>query len=158
VSRSHSPGVKLPRVLGIEAAGLVEEAPAGEFRKGMSRFRPARLALGSCRRRSLVRGINPWPCMIDEHMPEVTLHNGTTLKSEDVQYVKFWEKGAESGMAQVGEAQDRMPEDTLLIVMKDPRFKSNPITGRDARDDVDALHAAHVHILWTKSKKPMGRA
>ena len=96
--------------------------------------------------------------MIDEHMPEVTLHNGTTLKSEDVQYVKFWEKGAESGMARVGEVQDRMLDDTLLIVMKDPRFKSNPITGRDARDDVDALHAVHVHILWKKSKKPMGRA
>ena len=97
-------------------------------------------------------------CMIDEHMPEITLHNGTILKSEDVQYVKFWEKGAESGMAQVGEAQDRMPDDTLLIVMKDPRFKSTPITGRDARDDVDALHAAHVHILWKKSTKPTSGA
>jgi NADPH:quinone reductase-like Zn-dependent oxidoreductase len=32
--QGHSPGVKLPRVLGIEAAGLVEEAPGGEFRKG----------------------------------------------------------------------------------------------------------------------------
>jgi NADPH:quinone reductase-like Zn-dependent oxidoreductase len=29
-----SPGVKFPRILGIEAAGVVEEAPAGEFRKG----------------------------------------------------------------------------------------------------------------------------
>jgi hypothetical protein len=61
-------------------------------------------------------------------------------------------------MAQVGEAQDRMPEDTLLIVMKDPRSKSIPITGRDARDDVDALHAAHVHVLWKKSKKPTSGA
>jgi len=30
----YSPGVKFPRVLGIEAVGLVEEAPGGEFRKG----------------------------------------------------------------------------------------------------------------------------
>jgi NADPH:quinone reductase-like Zn-dependent oxidoreductase len=32
--QGHSPGVKLPRILGIEAAGLVEEAPGGEFAKG----------------------------------------------------------------------------------------------------------------------------
>jgi NADPH:quinone reductase-like Zn-dependent oxidoreductase len=32
--QGHSPDVKFPRVLGIEAAGLVEEAPGGEFRKG----------------------------------------------------------------------------------------------------------------------------
>jgi NADPH:quinone reductase-like Zn-dependent oxidoreductase len=32
--QGHSPGVKFPRVLGIEAAGIVEEAPGGEFRKG----------------------------------------------------------------------------------------------------------------------------
>jgi hypothetical protein len=49
-------------------------------------------------------------------------------------------------------------DDTLLIVMKNPSFKSNPITGQDARNDVDALHAVHVHILWKKSKKPMGGA
>jgi NADPH:quinone reductase-like Zn-dependent oxidoreductase len=30
----HSPSVKFPRILGIEAAGLVESAPGGEFRKG----------------------------------------------------------------------------------------------------------------------------
>ena len=29
-----SPGLKFPRVLGIEATGLVEEAPGGEFQKG----------------------------------------------------------------------------------------------------------------------------
>jgi NADPH:quinone reductase-like Zn-dependent oxidoreductase len=29
-----SPGVQFPRVLGIEAAGIVEEAPGGEFKKG----------------------------------------------------------------------------------------------------------------------------
>src|SRR3982074_3198591 len=32
--QGHSPGVKFPRVLGIEAVGLVEEAPGSEFRKG----------------------------------------------------------------------------------------------------------------------------
>jgi NADPH:quinone reductase-like Zn-dependent oxidoreductase len=32
--QGHSPGVKFPRVLGIEAVGLVEEAPGNEFRKG----------------------------------------------------------------------------------------------------------------------------
>src|SRR5258708_25590031 len=32
--QGHSPGVKFPRVLGIEAVGLVEEAAGNEFRKG----------------------------------------------------------------------------------------------------------------------------
>jgi NADPH:quinone reductase-like Zn-dependent oxidoreductase len=32
--QGHSPGVKFPRVLGIEAVGLVEAAPGNEFRKG----------------------------------------------------------------------------------------------------------------------------
>jgi NADPH:quinone reductase-like Zn-dependent oxidoreductase len=32
--QGHSPGVKFPRVLGIEAAGIVQEAPGGEFREG----------------------------------------------------------------------------------------------------------------------------
>ena len=32
--QGHSPGVKFPRVLGIEAVGIVEEAPGNEFRKG----------------------------------------------------------------------------------------------------------------------------
>src|SRR6202163_4300960 len=32
--QGHSPGVKFPRVLGIEGVGLVEEAPGSEFRKG----------------------------------------------------------------------------------------------------------------------------
>lgn len=32
--QGHSPGVKFPRVLGIEAVGLVDEAPGGEFREG----------------------------------------------------------------------------------------------------------------------------
>jgi NADPH:quinone reductase-like Zn-dependent oxidoreductase len=32
--QGHSPGVRLPRILGIEAVGLVEEAPGGEFRQG----------------------------------------------------------------------------------------------------------------------------
>src|SRR5215468_9659472 len=32
--QGHSPSVKFPRILGIEAAGLIEEAPGGEFAKG----------------------------------------------------------------------------------------------------------------------------
>jgi NADPH:quinone reductase-like Zn-dependent oxidoreductase len=32
--QGHSPGVALPRVLGIEAVGLVDAAPGGEFRAG----------------------------------------------------------------------------------------------------------------------------
>ena len=32
--QGHSPDVKFPRVLGIEAVGVVEEAPGGEFRNG----------------------------------------------------------------------------------------------------------------------------
>jgi NADPH:quinone reductase-like Zn-dependent oxidoreductase len=32
--QGHSPGVKFPRVLGIEAVGLVEAAPGGEFKPG----------------------------------------------------------------------------------------------------------------------------
>jgi NADPH:quinone reductase-like Zn-dependent oxidoreductase len=32
--QGHSPTVKFPRVLGIEAVGVVEAAPGGEFRKG----------------------------------------------------------------------------------------------------------------------------
>src|SRR5271170_6931298 len=32
--QGHSPDVKFPRVLGIEAVGLVEAAPSGEFDKG----------------------------------------------------------------------------------------------------------------------------
>lgn len=32
--QGHSPGVKFPRVLGIEGVGVVEEAPGGEFQKG----------------------------------------------------------------------------------------------------------------------------
>ena len=32
--QGHSPGVQFPRVLGIEACGLVEECPGGEFKKG----------------------------------------------------------------------------------------------------------------------------
>src|SRR5580704_17685587 len=32
--QGHSPGVKFPRILGIEAVGLVEDAPGGGFSKG----------------------------------------------------------------------------------------------------------------------------
>jgi NADPH:quinone reductase-like Zn-dependent oxidoreductase len=32
--QGHSPNVKFPRILGIEATGLVEDSPSGEFAKG----------------------------------------------------------------------------------------------------------------------------
>ena len=32
--QGHSPSVKFPRVLGIEAVGVVESAPGSDFRKG----------------------------------------------------------------------------------------------------------------------------
>jgi NADPH:quinone reductase-like Zn-dependent oxidoreductase len=32
--QGHSPNVKFPRILGIEAAGIIEDAPNGEFPKG----------------------------------------------------------------------------------------------------------------------------
>jgi NADPH:quinone reductase-like Zn-dependent oxidoreductase len=32
--QGHSPNVKFPRVLGIEAAGIVDQAPGGEFQQG----------------------------------------------------------------------------------------------------------------------------
>jgi NADPH:quinone reductase-like Zn-dependent oxidoreductase len=32
--QGHSPDVRFPRVLGIEAVGTVNNAPGGEFRKG----------------------------------------------------------------------------------------------------------------------------
>ncbi len=34
--QGHSPGVRFPRVLGIEAVGVVENAPGGEFRPGQT--------------------------------------------------------------------------------------------------------------------------
>jgi NADPH:quinone reductase-like Zn-dependent oxidoreductase len=34
--RGHSPGVSFPRVLGIEAVGVVESAPGGQFTKGQT--------------------------------------------------------------------------------------------------------------------------
>lgn len=32
--QGHSPGIQFPRILGIEATGVVEHAPGGEFEKG----------------------------------------------------------------------------------------------------------------------------
>ncbi len=34
--QGHSPRVKFPRVLGIEAVGIVEEAPGGDFESGQT--------------------------------------------------------------------------------------------------------------------------
>src|SRR5271165_3514991 len=33
--QGHSPSVRFPRILGIEAVGVVEEAPSGEFDRGV---------------------------------------------------------------------------------------------------------------------------
>lgn len=33
--QGHSPGLTFPRILGIEATGIVEDAPGHEFQKGM---------------------------------------------------------------------------------------------------------------------------
>ncbi len=49
--QGHSPGVKFPRVLGIEAVGIVEEAPGGEFEAGHTRCPGSR----SCWRRAARR-------------------------------------------------------------------------------------------------------
>jgi len=51
--QGHSPGVKFPRVLGIEAAGVVEDAPGGEFRKGD--VVAAAMRYGACLRRRIRR-------------------------------------------------------------------------------------------------------
>jgi NADPH:quinone reductase-like Zn-dependent oxidoreductase len=32
--QGHSPGVSFPRILGIEAVGVIDDAPGGEFQKG----------------------------------------------------------------------------------------------------------------------------
>ncbi len=34
--QGRSPGVRFPRVLGIEAVGVVEDAPGGEYKKGQT--------------------------------------------------------------------------------------------------------------------------
>jgi hypothetical protein len=85
-----------------------------------------------------------------EMMPDIKLHNGTRLRSEDVEHATFWEQGAELGMGPVGGPQDRAKEDRLLIVMRDPSFKGNPITGKNARDDAYAIEAAGATVFWKK--------
>jgi len=50
--QGQAPGVKFPRVLGIEAAGIVEEAPGNEFAKVRQQFRVWAVQLGSCRPKS----------------------------------------------------------------------------------------------------------
>src|SRR5260370_14810046 len=56
--QGHSPNVKFPRVLGIEAVGLVESPPGNEFRKG-DIVPPARGGLG----RALDRGYAGYTCV-----------------------------------------------------------------------------------------------
>src|SRR5712691_2130259 len=58
--------------------------------------------------------------MIAVFMPEVRLHNGTLLRSEDIDHATFWEKGSNSGIKPVG--GDRLPveDDRLHILLKHP--------------------------------------
>jgi len=80
-------------------------------------------------------------------VPEITLHNGSPLRTEEIHHAEFWEKGADSGIAPVGGVQDKVPDDRLLIVMKDPNEpKKDFITGKDARADLDALTTVHFHV------------
>jgi NADPH:quinone reductase-like Zn-dependent oxidoreductase len=48
--RGQSPTVEFPRILGIEATGLVEEAPGQEFRQGSQDLGRATLRVGSAKR------------------------------------------------------------------------------------------------------------
>ena len=43
--QGHSPDIQWPRILGIEAVGIVEDAPGGEFEKGTT---VATAVSGSC--------------------------------------------------------------------------------------------------------------
>src|SRR5277367_3224114 len=45
--QGHSPNVKFPRVLGIEAVGLVEAAPEASFARAMSSRRPLAVWAGN---------------------------------------------------------------------------------------------------------------
>jgi NADPH:quinone reductase-like Zn-dependent oxidoreductase len=73
--QGHSPGVRFPRVLGIEAVGVVEQAPGGEFRPGdvvasamggMGRQFDGGYAEFTCLPASQVRAVEtdlPWPVL-----------------------------------------------------------------------------------------------
>jgi len=64
--QGHSPGVKFPRVLGIEAVGVVEEAPGGEFAKG-DVVATAMGGLG----REIDGGYAEYTCVLAEHAQAV---------------------------------------------------------------------------------------
>ena len=91
--------------------------------------------------------------MIAAFMPEVRLHNGTMLRSEDIDHATFWEKGSNSGIKPVG--GDRLPveDDRLHILLKHPTSSKHFITGQDALDDLKALEAADVRILYRRQFK-----
>jgi hypothetical protein len=91
--------------------------------------------------------------MIAARMPEVRLHNGTMLRSEDIDHATFWEKGSNSGIKPVG--GDRLPveDDRLHIVLKHSTSSKHFITGQDALDDLKALEAADVRILYRRQFK-----
>ena len=64
--QGHSPGVKFPRVLGIEAVGVVEEAPGREFAKG-DVVATAMGGLG----REIDGGYAEYTCVLAEHAQAV---------------------------------------------------------------------------------------
>ena len=79
-------------------------------------------------------------------MAEITLHNGTILRSEDIDHATFWEKG--NGPKPVGGDRFPLQDDRLHIVLKHSTNKRYFITGQDALDDLKALDAADVRILY----------
>jgi len=64
--QGHSPNVKFPRVLGIEAVGLVEESPGGEFPKG-AKVMTAMGGLG----RDIDGGYAEFTCVSAKHIQQV---------------------------------------------------------------------------------------
>jgi len=64
--QGHSPNVKFSRILGIEAVGLVEEAPGGEFPKG-ARVMTAMGGLG----RDIDGGYAEFTCVSARHIQQI---------------------------------------------------------------------------------------
>jgi hypothetical protein len=96
-------------------------------------------------------------------MPEITLHDGETIRAEKIRYGIFRAEGAESGTRvsvskrpELLRSQDEIQRDQLLIVMMSTRDKSGraPIIGEHARKDAFVLEKAGVKMFWTvKSAK-----
>ena len=79
-------------------------------------------------------------------MPDILLHTGNTLRSEDVASGRFWEAGAELSRGFKEEPQGKVEDDTLALEMKDPETKFNQMTGQDARRIAEELEKAGVQV------------